>query len=543
MALDLINPPNSSNFQNPNLLIGECYNIKLTQSLKRLSTEVGDENTKSAQFLQEFYELMQARVDPPLESIWVYAALSFRSRYDPKDEPLDRISAAKQLFQLISSCSSSCDSSKSVALLAPVLYEVYKVVVVLFGKDLASKREKKAVKEVKSMVEVILGCINVCSSTEGKSNGSNLLAPFSDLVRIWAGSDAGVESFLPLVSSEVCGRVGEEGCDVGYLAGVVIVESFLLKLCLNLRSRISISKEDLEKELKTWAVGSITGFGNFYFFETLVRMLLEKSLPLTFLSSSGDEVLLRKLLYDAVILVDYSFLNPERTIDLPADQVRRLAMARLIVTHEAVEYFREHGDQRRSISYINAFSNSCLAAQLIKWIRKQIHMEENDSKSYGSSPKALIKWLLSLEDQGLRVFDDSILKNHAKLVCDTSSSDFKQQASELESTKVDDDLLFYVDSRGEEFDGDEDDEKMSEVMTAAFVAAAHLMKSADNEVKKRKEGRSTEKKRKVKFLKYEPLQNSESLSGRSPVVSYDSVSSGSEVENRLSDEDAEQDEQ
>lgn len=543
MALDLMNPPNSSNFQNPNLLTGECYNLKLTQSLKRLSTEVGDENTKSAQFLQEFYELMQARVDPPLESIWVYAALSFRSRYDPKDEPLDRISAAKQLFQLISSCSSSCDSSKSVALLAPVLYEVYKVVVVLFGKDLASKREKKAVKEVKSMVEVILGYINVCSGTEGKSNGSNLLAPFSDLVRIWAGSDLGVESFLPLVSSEVCGRVGEEGCDVGYLAGVVIVESFLLKLCLNLRSGISISKEDLEKELKTWAVGSITGFGNFYFFETLVRMLLEKSLPLTFLSSSGDEVLLRKLLYDAVILVDYSFLNPERTIDLPADQVRSLAMARLIVTHEAVEYFREHGDQRRSISYIKAFSNSCLAAQLIKWIRKQLHVEENDSKSYGSSPKALIKWLLSLEDQGLRVFDDSILKNHAKLVCDTLSSDFKQQASELESTKVDDDLLFYVDSRGEEFNGDEEDEKMSEAMTAAFVAAAHSMKSADNEVKKRKEGRSTEKKRKVKFLKYEPLQNSESVSGRSPVVSYDSVSSGSEVENRLSDEDAEQDEQ
>lgn len=58
------------------------------------------------------------------------------------------------------------------------------------------------------------------------------------------------------------------------------------------------------------------------------------------MQSSGDEVLLRKLLYDAVILVDYSFLNPERTIDLPADQVRSLAMARLIVTHEAVEYFR-----------------------------------------------------------------------------------------------------------------------------------------------------------------------------------------------------------
>lgn len=59
-----------------------------------------------------------------------------------------------------------------------------------------------------------------------------------------------------------------------------------------------------------------------------------------FMQSSGDEVLLRKVLYDAVILVDYSFLNPERTTHLPADEVRNLAIARLIVTHEAIEYFR-----------------------------------------------------------------------------------------------------------------------------------------------------------------------------------------------------------
>lgn len=231
---------------------------------------------------------------------------------------------------------------------------------------------------------------------------------------------------------------------------------------------------------------------------------------------------------------------------------------------------RGHGDQRRSISYINAFSNSSLAAQLIKWIRKQIHVEESDSKSYGSSPKSLIskyltlvpsvdlefpitncssilffspEWLLNLEDQGLRVFDDSVLKSHAKLVRDTPKSDFEQPASKLQSMKVDDDLLFYIDNKGEELDRDEENEKMNEAMTAAFVAAAHSMKSADNGGKKRKEGRSTGKKRKGKFLKYEPLQNSESASGRTPVVSYENESSGSEVDNPPSDEDSEQDEQ
>ncbi|KAM1727350.1 hypothetical protein ACFX12_018004 [Malus domestica] len=66
---------------------------------------------------------MQARVDPHLESIRFYAALIFRSRNHPKDDPLDRVSAAEDLFQLQSMCSASCGSSKSVALLAPVVRE------------------------------------------------------------------------------------------------------------------------------------------------------------------------------------------------------------------------------------------------------------------------------------------------------------------------------------------------------------------------------------------------------------------------------------
>ena len=59
-----------------------------------------------------------------------------------------------------------------------------------------------------------------------------------------------------------------------------------------------------------------------------------------FMQSSEDEALIRKVLYDAVILVDYSFLNPERTAYLPADRVRKLALAKLLVTHDGVLYFR-----------------------------------------------------------------------------------------------------------------------------------------------------------------------------------------------------------
>lgn len=58
------------------------------------------------------------------------------------------------------------------------------------------------------------------------------------------------------------------------------------------------------------------------------------------MQSSEDEVLLRNVLYDAVILVEYSFLSPERAISIPAEHMKCLAMARLIITYEAIELFR-----------------------------------------------------------------------------------------------------------------------------------------------------------------------------------------------------------
>ncbi|KAM0999818.1 hypothetical protein ACFX15_006278 [Malus domestica] len=77
-------------------------------------------------------------------------------------------------------------------------------------------------------------------------------------------SNEGLESFLPLVSSDIFGGLSERECDVNYLAKVVIAEVFLLKLCLDFK--VETSGHELEKELSTWAIGSITTFGNYYLF-------------------------------------------------------------------------------------------------------------------------------------------------------------------------------------------------------------------------------------------------------------------------------------
>lgn len=52
--------------------------------------------------------------------------------------------------------------------------------------------------------------------------------------------------------------------------------------------------------------------------------------------------------------------------------------------------FREHGDQRRSVSYTTAFSSSQLCSQIVKWVKNQIPVEDSSLKSKGNSPKALI---------------------------------------------------------------------------------------------------------------------------------------------------------
>ncbi|KAA8534871.1 hypothetical protein F0562_029913 [Nyssa sinensis] len=375
---------------------------------------------------------MQARVNPPLETIWVYSALNFRCNNSSKDEPLSRLSVTKELFQSISACSASCSSSKSIALMAPVIYD--------------DPNDEDG-----------LG-----------SDSDDTIWPLEDLVCVWfadqidENSEAkkGFGLFFPLLSDEIIERLSKGECEVSQLAAVVIAEAFLLRLCLDFLP--GVARPELQKELRTWAVGSITGFRNFYFFETLVRMLLGPTLPVISLLNAEDETFLRKVLYDAVILVDYSFIHPERLVHLPAKDVKSLTMNRLIVTHEAIELLRKEGNQSKAISYINAFSTSHLPSQLLKWVTSEIGMGGKSSGPNGSSPKAFLKWLLNLEDQGIKLLDGGISKCHAKLVHDVSKSDYEQLAYQVGGKKSDADLGFYIDNKGEEEDGNEEEEKTNE---------------------------------------------------------------------------------
>lgn len=124
-------------------------------------------------------------------------------------------------------------------------------------------------------MEVVVSYILLCCSNNGFDewgNGSGCLtAGFVDLVRVWSVGRVGegrgfgedLRVFFPLVSDEVRGEVGV-GCGAGYVAGVVMVEAFLLGLCLKIGS--GVSREELEKDARQWAVQTVTGFQNGCFF-------------------------------------------------------------------------------------------------------------------------------------------------------------------------------------------------------------------------------------------------------------------------------------
>ncbi|KAE8687545.1 Plasma membrane [Hibiscus syriacus] len=524
----------STDSQNPSFLMGQNYQLSLKQSMEDLLAETQKETPNFSGFIEKFYGLMQAKVDPPLESIWVYSALSFRSHSFSKEDHLCRLSIINDLFQLVSSCSSPCNSSKSIALLAPIVFEVYKLVVEVLGKDSGSKGEKKVNKKIKSVVEVIIGYISMCCckgfSEESEGIDVDLAVPVEDLASIWIDRNANLQSFLPLVSHEVCGLISERGFDLNYFAGVVMVESFLLKLCLDIR----IGDEGmvvLENELRSWAVASISSFHNSYFFEMLMRILLQPALPVTALLGPEEVILLRNILFDVIILVENSFLKPE-TVPLPTEHVKSIAITRLVVTLEAIELFRKNRDKKRATRYMSAFTNSDLPSQITKWISSLNGMFEKAGGISGSSPKALIKSLLKLEKQGIKLFNDSVLKYHAKSLVDDSMEVDEQ----LVSKKLkDDEPSFYIDDKGEE----EVNEMKNESMTAVYVAAARSMRPIDKSRDKRK-GSGGEEKEKIKYFKYAlpskskarkeasvPGSGSDSDSG----ASKDDLSSDSEVEN------------
>ncbi|XP_020592316.1 uncharacterized protein LOC110032851 [Phalaenopsis equestris] len=468
------------------------YELMLRESIKRFLAGILREGFDFTVFRTVISRQLQSCADPPLEIVWLYSAASYHESIAAKNS-FNRVRIVRDLLQLLSAFSAAGGGAKSIALIAPAVYDLYQCAV-------DGLVERKEMKEIECLAEAILSYISICSGqyNDVEAISTELHPCFLDLVKVWtlrhSGSGGSLEAFFPLISSEVRRRFEMEGCGVGYLAGVVVTEAFLLRLCLKVKIG-GASRKELQKELGIWAVSSITVFCNRHFFEILLKYLLDRKVNAAALLNTEDEQLVRGVLYDAVVLVDYSFLLSVKDID-QYDRIRNLLIAKLIVTNEAVELARTNGDHGKAISYLNAFSTSSLRTELVNSVRNQIG-NSSTQKPKDNSPKGLLKWLVHLEQMGKRILDDEASKYAKKLMCEESNLLAVQSAS-ADEKNMDVDLFFF--DKGES-KGDE-----MESMDAAFISAAQSMKQISTNGRVKRKESTGEAGNRVKFVKYD-IQN------------------------------------
>ncbi|KAG4931504.1 hypothetical protein JHK84_048498 [Glycine max] len=382
------------------------YEHMLKESINRFFAEHRRGATDFADFTSIFSRMLHSTPEPPLPLLWFYAALEFRATREPSRR-------ARDLFHLLASCSGARGSTKRIAALAPLLFVLHRSVL-LRGEELLLKSE------VEGLVEGVVSYCSICCGNEICREDDVAVLEFGDLVKVWTVDDdedyneGGVLGlgFFPFVSEEFRKGMIERGCEVGVLAGVVMWEALLLKLCLAFEK--GIGRAEQEKRVMASAVQTITGFRSFRFLDTLFRMMLEPVLPVTSLltslpsievtQGSENEVLLKEVLYNSVMMIDYSFINPQAEFSLYANSLKDFAITWLFVAELAVQSAREKGDHGKAMSYINAFCRSCIPIQLINWVTNQNCIGRKISRPNVSTPIALIKWLLVAEEQGIAVF-------------------------------------------------------------------------------------------------------------------------------------------
>ncbi|XP_060208458.1 uncharacterized protein LOC132635886 isoform X1 [Lycium barbarum] len=404
-------------------LAANGFEPMLKESINHFLTSYRNGSSDFSVFESIFFRLIQTMPDPPLEITWFYSAVTFHT--SKKSAVFSNTIVAKDLFQLLISCSCSCNGTKKIALLAPLVYVLYDVVCEFKRNGVCLNSE------IRDLVEKVSDYVCVCLGDRINGNGVDEdIVCFEELVGVWmvdrVGKCAKFEEnlgiFFPIGSVVEVSKGRNTRCGIRDLAGIVMCEVFLLNLSLKFNS-VRFVNEEFQNDARNWAIQTLKQFQNIEFLDLLLRILLEKGLVVTALLSAEDAVVLQKLLYDAVITVDHSFLSSGSWFQLPESYFRNLALLWSLVADNAIQFAREICDQDRLIAYVNAFSESQLPSELLKWVSIQAGTEENLSNPKLTTPKALIKSLFVLEDQGLWVFDHDRLKFHAKAAICNSRPD------------------------------------------------------------------------------------------------------------------------
>ncbi|VVB14162.1 unnamed protein product [Arabis nemorensis] len=483
----------------------------LNDSVKQFLFQYRNGRSHFSDFDSIFTRVLHDLSDPPpLELLWFYSAIRFHSsKLDFED---DSVRLTSSFFQLLVSLSDSFSGVKRIALLSPVVYQLSRLV--------HTKRS-----DASRLLDGIVSYISMyCCVDEQYGSEDDLVMvsgfSFADLIRVWVVDEVDedcrvedcLEIFMPFVSERLSKEMmNSESCSVGYLAGIVASQVFLLSLCVRFDSEFSRSDSEIEKDLREYVLQMISGFQSCYFFDVILKMLLlEPYQQLSSLLGPGDEATLTEIIREAVIQsAEKLFLNPENGTSQRSLHLKNIAVNWLFLFDNAMASLRRNKDQDEETSrYMNMFSTSRIPYHLINWVISQGEVIRDAETLLGLTPASFIEWLVSLEDQGVRVFDCDHSKNYAKAVIHRSRSDFSLEATLLKQQ--------------EEFGQDAD---MADDHIASSIS---ILRSSST--RKRKEARhNKEGETKVKFFKRRH-GNLQENSIFQPFVFAGSLVNGTEVE-------------
>ncbi|KAG8375656.1 hypothetical protein BUALT_Bualt10G0123000 [Buddleja alternifolia] len=242
----------------------------LKESIKRFLTSYHNGSSDFSSFESIFFRLIQTMLDPPLEITWFYSAVTFHAaKSSPhSNKPSSRVIIAKDLLNLLVSCSNLSSASKRIALLAPVVYELYNIVYDCRKNGLPVEME------VEKLVDNVINHVMMSAEVYDYGNGvvefGNAVVCFEDLVRVWTADRGGgscdfgenLRVLFPVLTDGIWKGMNAR-CGIQELVGIVMCEVFFLRLYLRCDS--GMCREGLLKDTRNQAIQSIKGFRNCYF--------------------------------------------------------------------------------------------------------------------------------------------------------------------------------------------------------------------------------------------------------------------------------------
>ncbi|KAG7550350.1 hypothetical protein ISN45_Aa06g011420 [Arabidopsis thaliana x Arabidopsis arenosa] len=477
----------------------------LNDSIKQLLIQYRSGRTNFSDFDSIFTRILNDLPEPPpLELVWFYSATRFfSSKLAFRD---DSVRLTSSFFQLLVSFSDSFSGVKKVALLSPVVYQLSRLV---------NSRRRDAL----SLLEGIVSYISMyCVEEPGDDDDDVLMVSgfsFGDLSRVWVVDEVEdncrvedcLEIFMPFVSETLRKEMDSESCRVGYLAGIVASQVFLLSLCS--RFDLELSRSELEKDLRESVLQMISGFHCCYFFDVILKMLLlEPYLHLTSLLGPEDEAILTEIITEAVMKsAEKLFLNPGNGASQRSLHLENIAIKWLFLFDKTMASLRRNKDQEKTSRYMSMFTNSRIPYHLINWVISQGEVIRDADALRNLTPTSFIEWLVSLEEQGLRVFNCDHSKNYARTVIHRLRPDLSLGATLLKQQ--------------EEFDQDAD---MADDYTVSSISIL-----SSNTRKRKEERHNKEGETKVKLFKHRH-SNLQENSKFQPFVFSDGLVKGTEVE-------------